>query len=136
MTLKLLLNRERSTDKCTIGRLYLNGVFECYTLEDIVRAVKIPGETAIPAGVYTIIVNDSPRFKCAMPLLLGVPHFSGVRIHPGNYAADTDGCILVGDHIESNSLLKSRIAYGRLFAKIEKAFDNREEITIEIKDGE
>lgn len=98
----------------TIGRLFINGEFICNTLEDAVRTIapngagKIKGKTAIPAGRYQVTVTMSPRFKRLMPLLHKVPHFSGVRIHAGNTAADTDGCILVGENKAKGKVLNSR----------------------------
>ncbi len=94
MNLKLL--RKTFTEESTIGVLSVNGTAECFTLEDKVRAVKIPGKTAIPAGIYEVTITFSDRFQKPLPLLLNVPNFAGIRIHPGNTAADTEGCILVG----------------------------------------
>lgn len=96
-------------------------IFYCHTLEDIPRDIKIPGKTAIPEGRYEVIVNWSNRFKRRMPLLLGVPGFEGVRIHPGNTEADTDGCILVGLGKTDLGLRQSRDAYSLLFTHIQTA---------------
>jgi hypothetical protein len=90
----LLLTRLIYSDKCTIGELYVDGRFECYTLEDRIRSVKVPKETAIPTGRYRIEVTYSNKFKQQMPLLINVHNFSGVRIHSGNTAKDRWGCIL------------------------------------------
>lgn len=88
----------------TLGRLYLNNEYYCYTLEDRVRpaGVKVFGKTAIPAGTYTVIVNYSPKFKKLMPLLLKVPGFDGIRIHSGTLATHSHGCVLVGKDVRSN----------------------------------
>lgn len=94
MNLKLV--REIRTENSTIGKLYLDGKFFCYTLEDKERDVKIYGETAIPKGFYDVIINKSVRFKRELPLLLNVKGFDGVRIHRGNSKKDTLGCVLVG----------------------------------------
>ena len=96
--MEMTVRRVVATSKSTIGDLtILGGSFHCYTLEDVVRTgPKVWGETAIPAGRYEVIVNFSARFRRPMPLLLAVPGFEGIRIHDGNDAADTDGCILVG----------------------------------------
>lgn len=67
-----------------------------FTLEDAVRDRKIPGETCIPSGVYQLRMTMSPRFGRVMPILLRVPGFEGVRVHAGNWAKDTEGCILLG----------------------------------------
>ncbi len=89
--------REPSVDGATLGSLYLNGVWQCWTLEDVLRDVKIPGETAIPAGTYHVILVPSPkRHGLLVPLLRDVPNFTAIEIHPGNTPADTLGCLLVG----------------------------------------
>jgi hypothetical protein len=130
----LELHRQVETGKPTFGKLSVDGVYECVTLEDQVREpfVKIAGETAIPAGTYQVIVNMSNRFKRMLPLLLNVPQFEGVRIHPGNTTADTEGCILVGTHKEADRITNSRIAFDALFAKISSEFQNNHKIEIEI----
>lgn len=100
--MKLLLKRIAFRDNYTIGKLYVDGKYFCDTLEDKVRDLfkeaKVPGETAIPAGIYNIIVNYSPKFKRLLPRLLNVPHFDGILIHRGNTAKDTSGCIIVGEN--------------------------------------
>ena len=84
----LELFRRWKTPYETIGELYNDGVYFCYTLEDAIRDKKIPNETAIPCGRYDVITNYSVRFKRVMPLILNVPGFTGVRIHAGNTKAD------------------------------------------------
>lgn len=93
---KLRLERRIFTDDVTVGELYVDNVFHCYTLEDAVRPVKIPKITAIPKGIYKVVLTMSNRFKKVLPLLENVPNFAGVRIHTGNTNEDTEGCILVG----------------------------------------
>lgn len=117
----------------TIGRLSVNGDFECWTLEDPVRdGPKIPGETAIPFGHYPIAITWSPRFKRDLPLLEYVRGFVGVRIHPGNVPADTDGCILVGCEKAACAVLRSREAFDALFAKLVTAQKSGEQLAIDI----
>jgi hypothetical protein len=119
--MKLTLTREPSNDVCTFGILTAPSFPAMQTLEDVVRDVKIKGETAIPAGTYRVIINWSNRFKKHMPLLLDVPNFQGVRIHTGNVDGDTEGCILVGMGRGKNSIVSSRAAYDILFAKLQAA---------------
>lgn len=123
--MKLTLKRTTFTEQSTIGQLLVDGKKVCDTLEDVVRApgVKIHGKTAIPSGVYKVIVNHSQRFDQDMPLLINVPNFEGVRIHPGNSAVDTEGCILVGtaDKKLPNWIGQSRKAYESLFPVIRDA---------------
>jgi hypothetical protein len=117
----LFLKRFDFGDNYTIGKLYVNNVFECYTLEDKVRDIKIPNETAIPAGTYKVIVNRSNRFKKDLPLVLNVMNFEGVRIHSGNTDKDTEGCILVGKTwSKGNFIGGSRMAFNSLFPKIQQ----------------
>lgn len=119
----LRLDRIHKLSDCTIGKLFIDNVFECYTLEDVVRAVKIPNETAIPAGAYDVVIDDSPKYKRLMPHILDVPNFIGIRIHSGNTDKDTSGCILVGDTLDlpNQRILNSRIAFNRLFRKLQAA---------------
>ena len=119
--MKITVKRIHRTDISTIGELYIDGVFECYTLEDIEREVKIKSETAIPNGTYKVIINQSNRFKRLLPLLLNVPNFEGVRIHSGNTNHDTEGCILVGQTRSKNFIGQSRKAFDKLFKKMQAA---------------
>jgi len=119
--MKLELKRLHRTDNSTIGELTIDGKFECYTLEDKERDVKIKGETAIPKGTYKVIINQSNRFKKLLPLLISVPNFEGVRIHPGNSNHDTEGCILVGMNRSLDYITKSRKAFDSLFKKMQGA---------------
>lgn len=130
----LVLRRKPSTKNSTIGELEVNGVFECYTIEDIVRpeGVKVPGQTAIPAGKYRIDVTYSQRFQKLMPILINVPNFTGVRIHAGNTARDTEGCIIVGKTSHIDYISQSRDAYDALFRKINQAMGRDEEVWLEI----
>jgi hypothetical protein len=126
--MKIQIKRLHKTENSTIGEMTIDGKFECYTLEDKERDVKIKSETAIPKGTYKVIINQSNRFKKLMPLLLNVPNFEGVRIHPGNSNHDTEGCILVGQSRSVDYITKSRKAYEILFTKMKLA----KEITLTI----
>lgn len=98
--MKLVIKREPSTKTSTPGIMYKddNGKrsFLCYTLEDVVRAEKVAGVTAIPSGRYELRITQSVRFKKLLPEVLNVPNYRGVRIHGGNTHENTEGCPLVG----------------------------------------
>jgi hypothetical protein len=128
----LCVKRLEFSDDSTIGELSVDGRFECYTLEDKVRPVKIKGKTAIPAGKYEVVINFSQRFQKPLPLLLNVPNFEGVRIHPGTIPANTDGFILVGDTKGVDCIGQSRVAFARLFEKMKTAAETQK-IFIEIE---
>lgn len=130
----LRLERAEAGRIATLGNLYVDGTFFCHTLEDVVRddGVKIPGETAIPYGMYPVLVTWSPRFQCRLPLIAGVPNFSGIRIHPGNTTDDTSGCVLVGEELDGDKLLRSRAAFDRLFPVLDEAQARHDQITLEI----
>lgn len=127
--MELRLKRIARKDRYTIGRLYVNGVYFCDTLENPDRLYfgkpKVKGQTAIPRGRYAVSLNVySPRFGAkepyksinngCVPLVNDVPNFEGVRIHIGNTAADTDGCPLVGQNKVVGQLVSSRVTYERL----------------------
>lgn len=119
----------------TPGELFIDGEYFCQTLEDKERSEKIPGVTAIPAGRYQVIVTRSPRFKVRMPLLVGVPNYTGVRMHWGNKVEHTDGCILVGQDGDKDDawLGNSKAAYARLMAAMDKALARKETIWMTIE---
>ena len=133
--MRLHLVRDELQERCTIGLMSIEQDFECFTLEDAVREIKIPGETAIPYGEYEVVVSFSNRFKKMMPLLLNVPGFEGVRIHSGNTDADTSGCIIVGQTRHEKSIGASRAAFDILFPKIQEAL-KVEKVWINIVSGE
>lgn len=130
--MQLTLKRKIYTTNSTIGELSVDGKFECFVLEDPVRPEKIKGETAIPAGTYGIIVTQSPRFKRLLPLLEDVPNYEGVRIHTGNTAANTEGCLLPGKTKSTDFVGRSRDAFNSLFPKINSAAKKGEKVSIEI----
>lgn len=118
----LNLDRKYLKPGWTIGHLYVDGYFFADTLEDRVRNLatdkKVPGETAIPAGTYRLILSESKRFKRILPEILGVPGFTGVRIHAGNTAADSAGCVLIGKNTAPGMLTESRAYMARLMGQL------------------
>lgn len=117
----IAIKRLYKSKNSTIGEMTVDGKWECYTLEDVERDVKIKSETAIPKGTYKVIINKSNRFKKLLPLVLNVPNFEGIRIHPGNTNHDTEGCILVGRTRSKDFIGQSRKAFESLFAKMKLA---------------
>lgn len=134
--MKLKVERCFFCPEYTIGKLEVDGEFFCDTLEDRVRDLnrekKVPGETAIPAGCYEVVVNWSPRFQRRLPRLLNVPGFEGILIHRGNRAKDTAGCILVGENKVKGEVVNSTAHEIRLTALLEDAQRKGEKISIEV----
>lgn len=134
------IKRDQFSESSTIGRLLVDGVFRCFTLEDRVREVpgepvekwKLKGETAIPAGSYACTVTFSNRFKKPLPLLHDVPGFTGVRIHSGNTDADTEGCILVGLTARPDWIGNSRDAFVPLLKDIQATLAAGQDVLVEI----
>lgn len=141
--IKLFLARKHGTKGYTTGRMYWNGELLCYTLEDQEREVKgkpvekwkVKGETAIPQGKYKVILSRSPRFKRVLPEVLNVEGFTGIRIHRGNKAEHTEGCILVGlpdGNPEDSWLGNSAKAEALLIEKLKQAKEAGEEVWLTI----
>lgn len=126
--ISLKLKRQPSTSKSTMGELFINGEFFCYTLEDVEREKKIYGETAIPRGIYKVILSYSPKFKRVLPMLLDVPDFSGIRIHRGVHAGHTEGCILVGFSKGVDEIYHNKVAEEKLV----ETLSTDEDIEIEV----
>ena len=116
--MELSLYRNYPSSECTIGDLFINGVWLCYILEDVERNSKIAGRTAIPRGRYLITITYSNRFKRYLPLLNNIPNYDGVRIHPGNTAIDTEGCLLPGMTKTETAVYRSKEAFTRLYWKL------------------
>lgn len=133
--MNILLQRLPSDEHRTHGDLYIDGQWCCYTLEDVVREVKIPGETAIPAGVYRITLENSPRFGPNTITVNKVPGFTGVRIHAGNTEHDTEGCPLVGLVRADASILQSRAALDELKPEIAAALQAGEDVWLDVRNG-
>lgn len=122
--MNLLLMRRWLTERSTIGELLVDGAPECFVLEDRYRLPwesKVPGQTCIPCGCYDIVITHSQRFKRELPLLLNVRNFQGVRIHPGNTDADTEGCLLPGRKRGPDVVTESKAAFDALFEKLQRA---------------
>ncbi len=128
--MELTLTRTWKRKGYTIGRLTIDGTFFCNTLEPTWRdyehgAYKVKGRSAIPEGRYAVVISYSPKFQAWLPLLLGGPEFNkrwqGIRIHAGNSAKDTQGCILVGENREVGKVLDSRLWLHRLKKRITEA---------------
>lgn len=117
---------------CTIGLMVVDGVTQCYTLEDTARpaGIKVQNETCIPPGEYPVIMDMSQRFGKVMPHILNVPNFEGIRIHSGNTDKATEGCILVGLDHQTDAVLRSHEAFDAVYTKISAAADKHEPICL------
>jgi len=143
--MELTLIREIRTITTTTGRLLVDGNDECYTLEDVDRGLKqnmslaeinkrkLYGDTCIPEGRYEVIITYSPMFKKAMPLLLNVPGYDAIRIHPGNSDKDTLGCVLLGTTRSKDWVGNSRVAFDKFFKKMESSIKSGNKVFITIK---
>ncbi len=152
--MELILERIAKRKTYTIGRLYIRqqvmdeylpgtaDEYFCDTLEPTWRdyqngAYKVKGRSAIPEGRYAVVISWSPKLGAWLPILLGGPEFNkqwqGIRIHAGNTAKDTQGCILVGKNREVGKVLDSRIWLHRLKQKIVEAKDKGEAVWLTIK---
>lgn len=141
--MELLLKRTTKTNISTISELHINGTFECYVLEDVDRGLdskmplselkkkKVYAKTAIPTGKYEIVISFSNRFQKLLPLVANVPAYEGIRIHAGNTAEHTEGCLLPGTTKATNFVGNSKIAFNNLFKKIQAAV-KKEKVFIEI----
>ena len=153
--MKLLLRRTFKGPDYTIGKLFINGIYECDTLEDTdrgltsqmtleeIKAKKVYGETAIPTGVYKLNMNTvSPKFKDRswaipykgiLPRLENVKGFEGVLIHVGNKPQDTLGCILVGENKVKGQVINSTASFNKLMKLLLQANIDGEDIELTVE---
>jgi len=137
--MKIVVERFLFEKDCTVGRLYIDGVMKCYTIEDEIREVKVKGETGIPYGTYEIGTRFSPRFSPKfsheMLWVKNVPNFEYILIHWGNTEKDTDGCLIVGNKLGvlkgKTAVLNSVATYKEIYAIIAKHLELGGKATIE-----
>ena len=146
--MKLQVVRTQFGKDATNGLLFIDGVFECYTLEDQYQAVKVMHETCIPEGTYDIKFRKtggfhakySSRYKNAhygMLHLQDVPGFTYILIHTGNTDEHTSGCLIVGEtqqdlDINFNGMVgSSAVAYKKMYSKVANQLLQGKEVTIE-----
>lgn len=115
----------------TLGKMYIDGVFFAYTLEDTVRILnsakdKIKAKTAIPYGRYKVTCTESFRFKRVLPLLHDVPYFEAIRIHGGNAPENSEGCILIGANTDDHRIWNCPGRVNVLVKEIERACKNQD----------
>lgn len=147
MTMMIDIHRYKDDGDATLGMMCIDGIPVCYTLEDEGRDIKIPGETCIPSGQYEIILRKHGGFHNryaskfdyheGMLELVGVPNFTNILIHIGNYERNTDGCILVGatGGVEADGTLcvwQSTKAYANIYPKILAALNAGETVMLTI----
>lgn len=144
--MQLTLQRKFTIRDTTLGELFLDGVKQCDTLEDVIREVpgqpvetwKIHGRTAIPVGTYLVYLANSPKFGPDTLSLEDVPGFTYIRIHAGNDDADTEGCILVGTAVadpsgDGGNVVSSRDALLKLRAKLLPVIRSGERVHLTVK---
>lgn len=152
--MKIIVKRAWKMPGYTIDKVYVDNAYWCNALEDTdrgltdkmseaqIKAVKIYGQTAIPAGVYEVRLSLSPKFSSRawalrygglIPEIVGVKGFSGIRIHPGNKPEDTLGCILPGINSVKGQVTRSTEWYYKLMDQVfMPARWRQEKVTIEI----
>lgn len=142
--MELKLKREASMPTFTRGELFIDGVHFCYTVEDTVRKLvdlnkdgdfedlnegKVYGETAILPGTYPVVLSMSNRFKIVLPEIQNVKGFAGIRIHAGNGAIDSHGCVIIGMVQTATGVGMSKIAVQKFMEKLK----DKSNITITIE---
>lgn len=142
--MELLLTRDYKKKGYTIGKMYINGEFFSDSCEDedrglnnnmtlsTISKLKVYGETAIPTGRYQVVWSYSNRFKKYLPEIKNVKGFSGIRIHSGNTAKDSLGCVLLGENKIKGGLINPRPICDK-FNKIIETTVKKEDIFITIR---
>ena len=135
--MRLVLNRDYFADGFTLGKMYMDGVHLGFTAEDTDRRVesggeKVPKQTAMPRGKFLVTLSHSNRFDKIMPEVHNVPQFTGVRIHGGNTAEDTEGCPLLGKERTGKGVRNCAAVNEKLIRALRDAADRNEKVYLEV----
>lgn len=141
--MEILLDRISRKETYTIGHFYINNTYFCDTVEDKDRDLnkngkfdngetKVNGLTAIPNGRYLVKLTYSPKFKRILPEIINVNSFTGIRIHSGNFASDSLGCVIVGENKVKGGVINSKVYENKLIEILKKVPDG-EQIWITVK---
>lgn len=142
--MEIRIDRAWKKDGYTISRLFIDGERVCEALEDTdrglrqdmpleeIRKQKVYGRTAIPMGRYRVVMSFSPKFGKVLPEVLSVPGYTGIRIHSGNTAGDTAGCILPGLNTEKGKVLQSTKYTGIVIDRINAARSKGEDVWLKV----
>jgi len=148
--MQILVDRYLSSNEATLSRIYINGEFECFGLEDEFREQKVRGETRIPAGAYKVAMRTEGGFHTryskdrrfrdihtGMLWIRDVPNFEYILIHVGNFEKDTDGCLLVGATRDEERMCvyRSSEAYRKFYLKVRSAAE-RGQLFINYEDSD
>lgn len=132
--MEIIVKRFEFDKDYTISRVFINGEFICYAIEDEIRERKVKGETAIPYGTYNIGIRYSPRFGPNMLWVKNVPGFEYILIHTGNTDDDTEGCLILGMRIGQlngkRAVLDSKAAYNKFYPLVKASLDKQEHVQI------
>ena len=120
--MEITVTRKDYTDESTIGDFGIDNSFFCYSLElPWGNGANVHQVNCILPGRYEVIIDQSARFKRLMPHILNVPNRDSIRIHVGNFARDTEGCVLLGLNKEANVIGNSVVAFNRFFPMLQTA---------------
>lgn len=154
--MEIVVKRIAKKPDYTIGRVYVNGVYLCDSIEDKdrglkqsmtlgeIRKIKVAKQTAIPSGNYELTLHvKSPTFSqkafyknyCDgyVPRILNVPGFDGILMHCGSTQNSSAGCIILGYNTVVGRVTNSETAYKIFYSNLKAASDKGERITITIK---
>ncbi len=126
--MKLILERTKLLPTGTLGKLSVDGLFECFTLERPTEKSGGPEPFCIPIGIYRVSIIFSPHFQMLVPWIMDVPGRTNIEIHPANWISDLLGCVAVGQNQSEGYVGMSRAAFSALMDKLKGQTD----LTIEV----
>ena len=147
MIVKLV--RFSSQENSTLGMLFIDGEFQCFTMEDEHRTKKVKHKTRIPEGIYQLGIREEggyhERYKVRFPgvhegmiEVLDVPNFTYILLHIGNWHQDTSGCLLLANTAKQNvtgdgMVMESKLAYLRVYPIIIKELKKGKKVFLNIE---
>ena len=154
----ITVKRFADSGEATLSAIFIDGVFNCFGVEDEEREVKVKGKTRVPSGTYDLSLRSeggfnnrySKKFKDIHKGMLcfhNAPDWRIIKdsmqfqyclIHCGNSHENSMGCLLINNSVSASTYIgrDSVFAYKNFYPKVAQRLVSGEQGKITFEDIE